>query len=637
MPKLTILKGRRLEQEFDFEKDPIFIGREEGNDLVLNDSSVSRVHAKFIKDPSGWSIVDLNSTNGIYINNAKVREMPIREGDIVVVGDYTFFVQSCDKTHASIETEHEHEGAYNTLEALCLLTRRFKGSVGLSGLLEAMIDSLLEIFQAERGFILLRDKKSDCLSDPCVVRRREGTETRIAISKTIANRVFRERVPVLITDLEADSQFRGVKSIEEEQVRSIVCAPLAGDKEEALGVVYLDSRMKVRAFTERDLSMLDRFLEHASHIIWASTERERLRRSNENLRAINKDILLEEHDTGRIVGSSPKMREVLSQVRDLAKEDVTVLITGQSGTGKELIAKAIHYASRRADRPFVAVNCMALSPELIESELFGHEKGAFSGAVTKRIGRFEQANGGTIFLDEIGELSHSVQVKLLRVLQECTINPVGTNSEIELDIRLITATNRDLTKAISSGHFREDLYYRINVFNLELAPLASRKEDIPDLVDHFIVYFNRRMGKQLAGIDADALRRLKAYDWPGNIRELRNVIERAFVVEKSKIITTASLPFSITPGLESSNELSDRFESFEYPADFNVARDLFEKHFIIQSLKRNQGNITATAKETGLPRRTLYRRLEKFDIDPKEHLSEESLTDLARLSDEGDE
>ena len=645
MPTLTVLKGRRFDRELDFEKDNYFIGREEGNDLVLEDASISRVHAKFMHDASGWSIVDLNSTNGVYINNAKVKEMPIKSGDVIVLGEYTFIVRGLT---ASAGAEAPSEATYKSLESLCMLARRFHGQVTLSEMLEAMTDSLLDVFKAERGFILLRDGKGE-LSDPSVVRRRgelASPDARVQISKTIATRVMNDRTPVLITDVEADREFRGVESIEAEQVRSIICCPLmqpdsspgdaktvmsgkisrSGQTGECLGVVYLDSRMKARAFSDTDLDMLDRFVEAAGHMIGATRERDRLRRTNQNLTAIAREIHLADCDTDRIIGRAPRMAEVLSQVRDAASEDVTVLITGESGTGKELIAKAIHYSSRRADRPFVAVNCMALSRELIESELFGHEKGAFTGATMKKIGRFEQADGGTIFLDEIGEISLDLQVKLLRVLQERSITPVGGQREIALDLRVVTATNADLKKSVADGRFREDFYYRINVFNVELPPLRERREDIPGLVEHFLALNNSRMGKQLLGVDPDALARLKSYDWPGNIRELKNVMERAFVVEKSKVVSLTSLPYPILDGKPRlhANELG----TLSWPDNFDDARDIFEKAFILESLKRRNGNITLTAKETGLPRRTLYRRLEKFGIDPKEYVSEESMGEM---------
>jgi Nif-specific regulatory protein len=625
MPILTILKGRRIEREFPFDKDHMFIGREDGNDLILEDASVSRVHAKFQREPAGWSIVDLNSTNGIYLNNLSVKEAVVKDGDVVVLGDYTLFIRTATGTDRTGDLEN----AQQMLETLCLLTQRFKSSLPLSGMLETMTDALLEVFGAERAFLLLVDQATGCLADPAITRRRDPTDTRIQISKTVANRVVEEKQPILITDVEADAQFRGVKSIETDQVRSIICAPLTSDGAHVTGVVYLDSRMKSRTFVERDLALLDRFLTHAGQLIHSATEQERLKQSNEKLQSIAKEISLADHDTNRIVGSGVRMQEVHNQLKDLAKEDVTVLITGESGTGKELIAKAIHYQSKRAESPFVAVNCMALASELVESELFGHEKGAFSGALARKIGKFEQAEGGTIFLDEIGELSLPVQVKLLRVLQERSICRVGGAEDIPLDIRLVTATNRNLEQAIAEGKFRDDLFYRINVFNLELPPLRERRDDIPALVKHFVGFFNRRMGKQLAGVTPETQGLLTAYEWPGNIRELRNVIERAFVVEKGAAITPQSLPFGPrkkggTPSVE------EKFGAFDYPADFDTAKDLFEKHFIIQSLKKHAGNITLTAKETGLPRRTLYRRLEKFGIDAKELLSADSLAQMEK-------
>jgi transcriptional regulator with GAF, ATPase, and Fis domain len=641
VPILTILKGRRFERELAFDKDNFFIGREEGNDLILDDGSISRVHAKFVKDPGGWSIADLNSTNGVYVNNARSKEMPIKEGDVLVLGEYTFFVRSVE---SAVTDDLALESSYVTLETMCRLTSMFRGPISFVEMLSAMTDSLLEVFRAERGFIMMRDPKTGSLAEPTVARHAEAADAQAPISKTVAGQVLADRKPVLITDVEADEKFRGASSIASEQVRSIVCGPILSDGDEVMGVAYLDSRTRSRAFTQRDLEVFERFLEHASFLLSASAGKEKLRADNENLRALAVEVSLSHHDTGAIVGSSPRMKSVLDQIQDLAPEDVTVLLTGESGTGKELVAQAIHSRSKRADRPFVAVNCMALARELIESELFGHEKGAFSGAVARRVGKFEQAAGGTIFLDEIGELSGDVQVKLLRVLQERTICPVGGNREVPLDIRLITATNRDLQRAIADGKFREDLFYRINVFNLELPPLRERREDVSALAAAFVGHFRRRMGKPITGVDPDAMARLARYDWPGNVRELRNVIERAFVVERSPVITVASLPFAVAQGSAAApaptpaaragetgggSGAAGGADSEGYPDNFEVAREVFEKHFIIQALKRRSGNVTLTARETGLPRRTLYRRLAKYAIDPRELLSDESLNDMA--------
>jgi transcriptional regulator with PAS, ATPase and Fis domain len=289
------------------------------------------------------------------------------------------------------------------------------------------------------------------------------------------------------------------------------------------------------------------------------------------------------------------------------------LILGESGTGKELIAKAIHYGSKRKDRPFVAVNCMALSREVIESELFGHERGAFTGATDRRIGRFEMADGGTLFLDEIGELSPAIQVKMLRVLQERQVERVGGNRSIDVDVRLVAATNADLQKLMKTGQFREDLYYRLNVFTLKIPSLRQRMEDVPLLVDHFIQHFNPRMGRKLSGIEQDALQVLMSYSWPGNIRELKNVIERAFVVEKTDKITVASLPHDIAQARGQGFTSADLGVD-NYPPDFHLAKELFEKNFILKYLRAHGGNITATANQLRLPRKTIYRKLEAYQI-----------------------
>jgi transcriptional regulator with PAS, ATPase and Fis domain len=256
---------------------------------------------------------------------------------------------------------------------------------------------------------------------------------------------------------------------------------------------------------------------------------------------------------------------------------------------------------------------MALSPEIIESELFGHERGAFTGATERRIGRFEIAEGGTIFLDEIGELAPAIQVKLLRVLQEKQVERVGGNRPIDVDVRLVAATHADLPRLIKSGHVREDLYYRLNVFTVSIPPLRQRMEDIPLLVDHFIAHFNSRMARKLTGIAREALQILMSYSWPGNIRELRNVIERAFVVERSDQIGAASLPADLASARGQGFTSADLGVD-NYPPDFHLAKELFEKNFILKYLRAHGGNITATANQLRLPRKTIYRKLEAYQI-----------------------
>jgi two-component system response regulator AtoC len=318
-----------------------------------------------------------------------------------------------------------------------------------------------------------------------------------------------------------------------------------------------------------------------------------------------------------IIGSSPAMQELFDVIRQVAPTQASVLIQGPSGTGKELVANAIHRLSSRSRGPFVAVHCAALSPTLLESELFGHEKGAFTGAVSRRKGRFEQADGGTLFLDEIGEIEPAIQVKLLRVLEERRFERVGGDETIEVDIRLLTATNRDLKKLVEEGIFREDLYYRLSVVPVNLPPLSERAGDIPLLADHFIRDFAERNGRAITGITPDAVNLLCAYSWPGNVRELRNTIERMVVLSSGGRLTARDVPPQIRAagnapagGGTAANNASS--PSTPQPAAGSLAET--EKRKILDVLAKHRGNRTRAAVELGISRRTLHRKLNEYGI-----------------------
>ncbi len=327
------------------------------------------------------------------------------------------------------------------------------------------------------------------------------------------------------------------------------------------------------------------------------------------------------------VGHSRQMKSVFSLIQRLANVSTSVLIRGENGTGKELVASAIHHYGPRKDKRFVAVNCGAIPENLMESELFGHEKGAFTGANTRHIGKFQYAEGGTLFLDEVGELPQQMQVKLLRVLQERTFTPVGSNREIKCDIRVIAATNRDLDKMIKEGSFRQDLFYRLNVMPIFLPSLRERQEDIPLLVNNFIQKFNRQHGRHISGIAPDALESLQRYTWPGNIRELENSIERAFVMELGEQISLRALPEQIS-GIASDDEamhaptLSGEEASPSSTVagvDFHKEKEDFERQFIINALKRFGGRINQTVAHANIPKNTLLRKIRKYDIKPWEY------------------
>jgi len=346
----------------------------------------------------------------------------------------------------------------------------------------------------------------------------------------------------------------------------------------------------------------------------------------------------------RIVGSSKPMLEVYKLIGKVASSDATVLITGESGTGKELVAEALHRASKRNPHPLIKVSCAALPETLLETELFGHEKGSFTGAMTMRKGRFETANKGTIFLDEIGEMTLATQTKLLRILQEREFERIGSNVPIKIDIRVITATNRDLAAEVDGGRFREDLYYRLNVIHIDMPPLRERKEDIPLLIEHFLVKYRYEPGAIPTTITEDALKRLVDYDWPGNVRELENAVERAVVLARGNAITVEHLPFkgkgesALTPkGLaarrtkldEESAELDDRrseLEDDEAVVATGTARngngsgtlknrvaDL-ERQLIKEALDRANGNRTKAADELGIYRRLLYAKIKEYGL-----------------------
>jgi transcriptional regulator with PAS, ATPase and Fis domain len=308
---------------------------------------------------------------------------------------------------------------------------------------------------------------------------------------------------------------------------------------------------------------------------------------------------------GKIVGRSKAMQNVLEVISSIAKKDVSVLLSGQTGTGKEMIANAIHYGSRRSSSPFIRASFAAFNEGVIESELFGHEKGAFTGAVTKRIGRFELANGGTIFLDEVGDMPMGTQVKLLRVLQEREFERVGGDETIKVDVRIIAATNRDLRKLIKEGRFREDLYYRLNVVHIEMPPLSERKEDIPVLVSYFINKLNSEKGYGIKGVANDAMQMLLNYRWPGNVRELENAVESSMALSKKDVIESKFLPsFLLLTNPQDS-------EFYQIPQDLTMRE--MEEEIIRLTLQKTGGNKTRAAELLDIGLRTLQRKIKNYE------------------------
>jgi two-component system nitrogen regulation response regulator NtrX len=318
-----------------------------------------------------------------------------------------------------------------------------------------------------------------------------------------------------------------------------------------------------------------------------------------------------------MTGTSPPMAKLKEQIRLVAPTNASVLIAGENGTGKELVARSIHFCSLRRDKPFVEINCAAIPEELIESELFGHEKGAFTGAVAQKKGKFDLADGGTIFLDEIGDMPLKTQAKVLRILQERKFERVGGTKTVEVDVRVIAATNKNLEGEIKTGNFREDLFYRLNVVPFTVPPLRDRKEDIPLLIEHFLQLFRRREGREEKHFSPDAVELMKNYDWPGNVRELKNIIERLIIMTPGANINVEDLPPYMANVDAGRGAVPPRPGNVLECSTLREAREEFEKEFILQKLEENNWNVSKTAEIIELERSNLYRKMKSYGIDPK--------------------
>lgn len=431
---------------------------------------------------------------------------------------------------------------------------------------------------------------------------------RYRIGEGITGKVVESGKAIVIDKLSQSKEFlnrTGSRKLETEL--SFFCVPIKSGNE-VIGTLSADRNYDPELNLDdetRLLTIIASLIAQAVKIKQEmAEERERLLKENKRLH----EELKEHFKPANIVGTSKAMQDVYDMLATVSKSEATVLIRGESGTGKELIAHAIHYNSLRADKPFIKVNCAALPETIIESELFGHEKGAFTGAINRRKGRFELANEGTIFLDEIGDLSPQMQVKLLRVLQEKEFERVGGTETIRVNVRVIAATNRDLEKLMAEGKFREDLYYRLNVFPIHIPPLRERKSDIILLADHFAEKYAKQNKKDIQRISTPALNLLTSYHWPGNVRELENCIERAVILSTDGVIHSYHLP----PSLQSAES-----SHTEFKGTLQETLDRLEKELIEDALKTHRGNMAKAAKMLGITERIMGLRVKKYNIDTK--------------------
>ena len=483
----------------------------------------------------------------------------------------------------------------NPYESIVAISESISKVKDTSILLDTIMDVALETLSAERGFILLKGKSNNG-NHEAVGARNMSKETISDIqnlSTSAVNQVLKDNKPLLSIDAQSDDRFAGSESVLVQQIKSVLCTPLILNGS-SMGVIYADSRVSTKQFDRTSLEFLKAFSRQASIAITNSQILENLKSENKLLKKqISESKLFPD-----IIGKSDSMRRIFDLVRDIADSTASILIEGESGTGKEMIARALHFQSIRSKNLFLPIFCGSLSENLLESELFGHKKGSVTGATENKKGLFEEADQGTVFLDEIADITPTLQTKLLRVIQEGEVKRVGETQIRNVDVRIISATNKDLRSEVDKGNFREDLYYRLNVINIKMPPLRERRNDIPLLADHFIKYYAEKNKKNIHSLSKNALKDLSEYHWPGNVRELENAIERAVILAKESELD------------------SDLFQLAKVETQLPLGKSLDEinKYAIIKTIEMLGNNRTKAAKVLGVSRRWLQYRLKDWGM-----------------------
>jgi transcriptional regulator with GAF, ATPase, and Fis domain len=533
----------------------------------------------------------------LLVNGKKRGQHLLADGDTLQLGTLQVVYQGSDAVPAPVDVRRPRDPASLATQRLAEFARDLAAEPGTDAALTRLLDSLVEVVSADKGFVLVMTDGSPQILKARNFQRENVKDAVERMSDTILRRVLETRQPLRIADALHDAEFNASDSVVNLKLSSVLCLPLLL-RGELVGAIYLGNDKLANLFTDHELLVAESFCSTATLLI-------ELGRQLDELRADKKALQerLEEQAYGDIVGSCDAMRDIFRKIDKVAATDISILVTGETGTGKELIAREIHRRGPRRSGPFVAINCGAIPENLLESELFGHAKGAFTGANTARQGRFQSASGGTLFLDEIGEMALSLQVKILRALQERSVTRVGENRPEAVDIRIVAATNKNLEDEMKAGRFREDLYYRVNVVHLHLPPLRERGEDAVMLAKWFLTRAIRELSSKVKGFSPQALLAIKRYRWPGNIRQLENRIKKAVVLAEKPLLTP--------------DDLELRPEELEPILPLAAARDEWQKRYINEVLERNNQNRTKTAKDLGVDPRTIFRHLERMEAEQR--------------------
>ena len=598
------LQGKRVE----LSEETIVLGRERSNTVYIGDLLLSRRHCSIEKNGYSYVLRDLQSRNGVLVNGTRVQDHTLNHSDRVEIGASTFlFMAREDTTLPDFSVVDESLQAGSTValriedsvylketpsslttksaKLLIRFSQTLNGATDLLHFCEKLLVLLSEIVPYQRASILQADAKEIVLSRSVNPRQVEK------FSQTLCQKVLSEKVAVLAT------KFSIPESISGSQVEAVLCVPFLW-LGEVLFLLYMDTSDGL-GFNDDHLQIAAAVTTLTSPVLANLRQVEMLERQNEELQ----ERLLAK---GPIIGDSPAIQKVLQLISRLSQVDSTILIYGESGTGKELAAKAIHGSSERRNGPMIAINCAAIPETLLESELFGYEKGAFTGAVNQKKGKIESANGGTLFLDEIGELAPTLQAKLLRVLQSREFERVGGTRPVTVDIRIIAATNQNLQTLIEQSKFRKDLYYRLNVVTLTMPALREISEDILILAQHFVAQFQRKIGRKIQGFSPAVKDCLLHYDWPGNVRELQNALERAVALGTSEWIQLEDLPETM---LERRSISVDQEHLPYQDALLQLKRNL-----VLKAFDGTRGNYGEAAARLGVNLNHLYRLVKNLNL-----------------------
>lgn len=669
MAQIVIQKDGTEVSRQTLTKRLVSLGRAPKCEVLLGDPDVSSLHANLLTTEEGCRLIDPGSTNGIFVGGKRVREHLLKDGDVFQIGRFRITFQEDDdleKTAVTVleqdflaqsqtllneikrsrlepilekaqdseaglalrhsideldQTLSSAQRAQAQLKTLLHMAEVINSAKGFDSTLSAILDTVLEATNMERGVIVLYDDEKKL--HPVVSVGLSGDETQEhggLISTSVVNKALDSGEPVIMSDIQDEAgELKSARSIVAQNILATICLPLKSRTGKMLGVLYMDSRLSVMSATHVSHDFLRMFgifaataiqtrqmaqrEKEISEELAAAREREKLQARLQSLEQENKLLVKRAGETrlGNLIGMSPVMQKMYGLIEKVAPTDVTVMITGETGTGKGVAAKAIHDYSERRNRDFITIDCASIPSELLESELFGHEKGAFTGAIQQKKGRIELAEGGTLFLDEIGDLSLPLQSKMLRFLQEKSFERVGGNKTMVINVRVLAATNKDLKKEVEEKRFREDLYYRLCGVSIQIPPLRDREEDVLVLAGSFLAEIREQNNLAIKGFSPEAKNAILQAPWQGNVRQLKNVVQRAAILTSGEYIGVEDL------GLETTEATTG--------VTLKEARETTDKQLIRKHLMYNKGNQSKTARDLDIDRGTLRELMKKYGIE----------------------